>query len=438
MPPFPKISEKEITTIKTAWDKERPNYQNNDACIKQLMETLPYSYSTIRKYAACHGRDRKRIVDRVRDLIGGNAPQEPQPPRPTLAETDDPDKIKELIDAERDSAKWKGKFDDLEKRYKIISHERDDLQDQVQSIIQIKDRIQPISIQAPIIKKGADSEAVAVVIASDWHYGAIIRPNTVNYLNEVYPEITATRIEKFFQVVVKLIKKEQSHVRINTLVLALIGDFIENYLHPELIEEATLSPIEQTQGVQDLIVGGIEYILRETELKLIIPTSPGNHGRTTPKMQAGTNYKNSLEQLMYWNMAKYFASNPRVQFQISDSYFNYLDIYDHTLRFHHGDACKFNAGIGGLMIPLRKFIHRANQQIYADTSICGHFHSLLMDYDIIVNGSLVGPSAYSTRLGFPPERPQQVLRLLDAKRGWTMFAPILVAEQEKKNGRIIG
>jgi hypothetical protein len=434
----PKTTAEEIEKIKTSWTTERVKCRNDDECVKRLMETLPYSRSTILKYGRFNGRDRKRIVDLARDIMGGQIPREPQPSRPTLAETDDPDKIKELIDAERDSAKWKTKFDDLEKRYKIVSADRDDYKDQVDAIIQIKERIQPIRIKAPAVRRGADGEAVAVVVASDWHYGAIVRPNTVNFLNEVHPEITAMRIKKFFQAVVKLIKKEQTHVQINTLVLALIGDFIENYLHPELIEEATLSPIEQTQGVQELIIGGIEYILRETELDLVIPTCPGNHGRTTFKMQAGTNYKNSLEQLMYWNMAKYFASEPRVKFQISDSYFNYLDVYDHTLRFHHGDACKFNAGIGGLMIPLRKFIHRANQQVHADTSICGHFHSLLMDYDIIVNGSLVGPSAYSTRLGFPPERPQQVLRLLDAKRGWTVFAPILVAEQERKNGRIVG
>ena len=59
---------------------------------------------------------------------------------------------------------------------------------------------------------------------------------------------------------------------------------------------------------------------------------------------------------------------------ISDGYWNYLDVFDKTVGFHHGDAVKFNGGIGGLTIPLMKYLHRANQQRRIDYSFCGHFH----------------------------------------------------------------
>jgi hypothetical protein len=355
----------------------------------------------------------------------------------TLAELEDDDpRIKETIEAERDALQWKDKARTAEKRNRHLENELTD----VRKLLEAAEATKQITPKPITASKGksADGEAVAVAVASDWHMGAIIRPNTVNFLNEVNPEITAARIQRYFIALVKLVKKEQQHVRIDKLVLALIGDFIENYLHPELIEEATMSPIQQMIEVQNCIVAGIDYVLKETELTIVAPTCSGNHGRTTEKTRASTEFKNSYEQLLYWNLAKHYASEPRIVFQVGDGYFNYLDVYDHKLRFHHGHSCKFGGGIGGLMIPLRKFVHRANQQIYADTSICGHFHSLIVDYDILVNGSLVGPSAYSIRLGFPPERPQQILRLLDAKRGWTIFAPILVAEQEKKSGRIVG
>lgn len=354
-----------------------------------------------------------------------------------LHEIDSSEKILEVIEAERSAAKHKEDAKSLQKRVEFLTKELESSEKKLEAALAIKDSIKPRTIALP--KNNKESEATAVIVASDWHYGAMIKGSTVNYLNEVTPEITSARIEKFFQGAVKLLKKEQEHVTIKKMVLALIGDFIENTIHIELLEDGALSPIQQMIGVENLIAGGIDYILKNTDLEeIIIPTCPGNHGRSTDERRIQSEYKNSYEQLMYWNLAKHFRDEPRVSFQVADSYHNYISVYDHILRFHHGHACKFGGGIGGLMIPMRKAVHRWNQQIFADTSICGHFHSLIVDYDVMINGSLVGPSAYSMRLGFPPERPQQIFRLLDSKRGWTVFAPILVAEQEGKSGKIIG
>lgn len=420
--------------------RTNPKLQERNNRIAEDFKTLADKGVPIKDIWLQLGKKYERHPHHIRNLCTVLMPQEERPERsvrPTLDSIEDLDKIAELVTSERETQKWKTEAGNWEKRFKASEKEIIALREQADAILAIKDSIQPISIKAPSGRNGA-GEAVAVVVASDWHMGAIVRPNTVNFLNEVNPEITSARIEKFFQAIVKLVKKEQAHVKIKTLVLALIGDFIENHIHVELMEDSTLSPIEQMMAVQNCIVGGIQYILANTELNLVIPTCVGNHGRTTEKTRASTEYKNSYEQLMYLNMAKFFVNERRVKFQVADGYFNYVDIYDHKLRFHHGHSCRFSSGIGGLMIPLRKFTHRANQQVFADTSICGHFHTLLVDYDVMVNGSLAGPSAYGMRLGFAPERPQQIFRLLDARRGWTVLAPILVAERETKNGRIIG
>ena len=42
-----------------------------------------------------------------------------------------------------------------------------------------------------------------------------------------------------------------------------------------------------------------------------------------------------------------------------------------------------------------------------------------------MNGSLIGPTAYGLKLGFAPERPQQLMRFIDSQRGFTISAPIL-------------
>ncbi len=132
---------------------------------------------------------------------------------------------------------------------------------------------------------------------------------------------------------------------------------------------------------------------------------------------------------MYHDLATIFDGDSVIEFQISDSYFNYLDVYGRTLRFHHGDAIKYGGGVGGLTIPLIKAIHRANQSRRADADFVGHFHQLMpfsRSHRFVVNGSLIGYNAYALRIGASPEEALQSFHLLDAQRGFTIAAPIVV------------
>jgi hypothetical protein len=48
-----------------------------------------------------------------------------------------------------------------------------------------------------------------------------------------------------------------------------------------------------------------------------------------------------------------------------------------------------------------------------------------MGPDWSVNGSLIGATAYGMKMGFAPERPQQLMKFIDSERGFTLSAPIL-------------
>lgn len=335
--------------------------------------------------------------------------------------------IQEVVHEDFESLKLNQKASYSEQKYKALLKEYEELEHKFQVYSGIKDQFEKSKKVIEVKKTGIQDEAVALAVLSDIHFGAVVNPRTVNNLNEVNPEITAERIERFFINLLSLVNKERKQTKIDILVLAMLGDFIENNIHTELLEDSVLSPIQEMLGVQNCIARGLDYLLSKGDFKeIIIPTSVGNHGRSTDKMRIQTSYKNSYEQLMYWNLENHYKNESNVKFQINDSYFNYLKIYDWNFRFHHGDAVRYSGGIGGISIPLRKFIYRANTQINADMSVNGHFHSLLIDQDIMVNGSLIGPTAYSLQLGFPPERPQQIFRLVDKKRGLTGFFPVLI------------
>ena len=270
------------------------------------------------------------------------------------------------------------------------------------------------------------SVSVPILLCSDWHCGAVVRPESVNGLNTYDVEIFHERAENLFRNALKVVRMVRSSATITEMVVFLGGDMIENWLHPEQIQMQELSPTQQIIECERAIIAGLNYLLEHGSFeRLIVPCSHGNHGRTTQKMQADNSHSTSLEWLMYQSLRRHFRNEPRIEWQIATGYTTYLEVMGQTLRFHHGDAVRYQGGIGGLTIPLTKWMHRTDQGIKADHTFCGHFHQLTMGPGFSVNGSLIGATAYGLKLGFAPERPQQLMRFIDSQRGFTISAPIL-------------
>ncbi len=121
------------------------------------------------------------------------------------------------------------------------------------------------------------SESTAILCASDWHIEEKIDASTVNGLNEFNLEIADQSAKNFFSRGVRLIEVFGKDTDINNIVLWLGGDFISGYIHEELMESNYLTPIEATLVVMDMLISGINYILKNTKCRLTIPTSVGNH-----------------------------------------------------------------------------------------------------------------------------------------------------------------
>jgi hypothetical protein len=264
--------------------------------------------------------------------------------------------------------------------------------------------------------------ATAVLLASDWHVGERVDSHSVCGLNEYSPDIARLRAQNFFNNSLSLIEKERSQRDIDDCVLWLGGDLITGYIHEELEESNHLSPTEEIILCQELIESGLNLIKSEVQ-NVTVVCNYGNHGRTGKKKRISTGAKNSYEWLLYQHMANRRAD---VNWHVSSGYFAYLNVYDFLLRFHHGDGIKYQGGIGGVTVPLIKFVGRANTQRRATLDIVGHFHTLTFHSSFVVNGSLIGVTPYSVSSGFPYERPQQGFLLIDAEHGVVSQAPILV------------
>jgi hypothetical protein len=272
------------------------------------------------------------------------------------------------------------------------------------------------------------SEAVAVMVASDWHVEEVVDPATVNGMNQYSPEIAKLRAEKFFTNGLRLLKIFQKDTNIKKLIIPLLGDFFSNTIHEELQEGNAMMPGDAAWYAQSLIQSGIDYILANSDVEILLVCHTGNHGRMTKKVHISTEAGNSLERYMYRNMAQNYEGNKRVSFLISEGMHSYVEVFGLTLRFLHGHSIKFGGGVGGITIPIRKAISQWNKVRKADITFMGHFHQCVDGGDFIVNGSLIGYNAFAQFIKADYERPKQQFVVISDYNGGEkgVVAPIRV------------
>lgn len=275
-------------------------------------------------------------------------------------------------------------------------------------------------------KKGGKSNASVIAVCSDWHFEEVVDPKTVDWKNEHNPEIAARRAKRQFQKIVEYTEELRPKVKIDCVVLALLGDFITGYIHEELEESNAMSPAEAIYEVTELLDKGIKLVRKELKLPIVCLTARGNHGRTTKKKRISTAAKNSYEHMMYRLLARQHreANLTGVQWQISDGYHNWLELYGKWIRAHHGDAINYWGGVGGITIPVNKAIAEWNKTKRADLDIFGHYHQQITMGNFICNGSNIGHSAYAIEIKAGFEQPKQAFGVFDGRHGLRNVRPI--------------
>lgn len=337
--------------------------------------------------------------------------------------SEQPFKITEQVILRRENAEIKNLKKQLEeaiKDYEALS----DLYD-----IALALKTQDVSkIQSPVIKPNntIKSEATAIVQLSDTHFGKIILPATVNGLNEHNPDIAKKRMDKLAENLLTLVNKERSDVKIENLVLGLGGDFMENsMLHDHSQMATAFSQMEELLFSRELLHKFIKTVAENGKFKkILIPCVRGNHSRTTKKMNSTIDYRTNFEALLY-NLLKQDFSDSMFEWYAPDSDICEFRVYDKKIRSLHGWQVKSGGGIGGLTIPLNKYILRMDQISKCDYNLMHHYHSLSYPTaNCTLNGSLCGYDTFAMQIGATFQKPMQSFQLLDKNRGFTIKAPI--------------
>lgn len=299
--------------------------------------------------------------------------------------------LKDHIGLDRKVKKQTKELRQLRRKYEHVLKQNEELENTSGILKELEEGLTGINLH-PVGEtkksKSGKNQAIAFMIASDWHVEEDVDPDTINGMNEYNMDIAEARSRKFFENGVKIIKNCKTFNDIDTLVLALLGDMITGYIHEELLESNNASPTEAVLFASELIIWGIEYIKANTDLKeIVVPCSFGNHGRTQKQKKVSTSAKNSYEWLMYKNLQRHYKDDPKVEFIVESGYHTYLEVFDkYLIRFHHGDSMRYGGGVGGLTIPVNKAINQWNKIRHAYLDVFGHFHQLRDNGNFIVNG----------------------------------------------------
>jgi predicted phosphodiesterase len=332
----------------------------------------------------------------------------------------------ELLKIDNEVKKLKDEKGNYRKKYEKALDQIENLERKLHIVENIDIKNTKIVSIKPERKK-ITSESTAIVVASDWHLEEKVDPCTVNNLNRYTPSIAEKRVNNFFRSALKLIEIQRHGTYIDNLVLGLLGDFISGYIHEELMESNFMSPTEAIVFAFKLLKQGIDLFIKEGKFKNIkLICCQGNHGRTTLKPKISTASKNSFEWLLYYFIQNEYKDNDNVDIVISNGYHVYVDVFNTTIRFHHGDSINYRGGVGGITIPINKAISQWNKSKKADIDVFGHFHQFFDGGNFVVNGSVIGYNPYAIKIKASYESPQQTFFLISKKRGKTIHCPIFL------------
>lgn len=266
----------------------------------------------------------------------------------------------------------------------------------------------------------------AVALFSDAHIEEVVKPESVNFLNEYNIEIAEQRIETYFRNLAACLAQDD----VNELIFASLGDTISGYIHSELEQTNQLSPLEATLKAQSLIYSGLKYLCENPSLKKLKKIRfigiVGNHSRTTKKIQHSNGYKMSYEWMMYQNIKKQCEiTNLPVEFYIPESELAIVHTCDNkTFIFAHGFQIK-SGGTGtvcGIYPALNRLVLKYSKVFHQDMLFIGHFHSSVNTPNAVVNGSIISYNSFALTNGFEYERPQQQYICYDTAMGGPLLS----------------
>jgi len=351
-----------------------------------------------------------------------------------LAVLSDDEQLQQIRRLERDFTKERAKRREAEKKYKHSEKELIVTASNLERMLYAQDNAS-IRKYESVKKRRTKSKATAIICVNDWHTESTIDPDTIGGVNEFNLEIADRRIKRTWEKSAYLIDFARKIVPIDEVAVWAGGDLINGMIHEELQQSNGLGPGDAILHVQDHLVSGIKYLMKETKCAhLQLLANYGNHGRVNPNKRIQTACTHSWEYTMYCNAARIMESDRSLGKKFSHSIERGAtlkqDIQGHRCRFHHGDQLRYSGGVGGLMTPVNKAVAAWNHTHgVAELDVIGHFHQFITTPSFVACGCLCGYDAYAASIRCKAELPSQTMIVMDQDYGKIMTLQIFCEDR---------
>lgn len=277
------------------------------------------------------------------------------------------------------------------------------------------------------ITKGESSPQSAVLLLSDTHVGAVVRPNqTLNFGRYDFP--TFLRRLKRLEDSVFSIMQDHTTTPISELVLPMLGDMIDGALTHSAEVGQVNTLFSQFYGAGHAIAQFLRN-LSSLAPAIRVFTCVGNHPRwgTQKKMPTKNRFSN-LDQFLYAYIAALVRDIPKIKIELNSQPMAEFQVQGFNFLAAHGDVLR--GGDKALGIPAHAIGRAvsATAQLRAKTSrmpvnfYCyGHFHrSMELPHSlgqIVCNGGFPGVDEFGLAENFSAVPPIQKFFFVHPKFG---------------------
>jgi hypothetical protein len=291
----------------------------------------------------------------------------------------------------------------------------------------------PKWVRTPTARRGR--KAIVTLQLTDTHFDEVVNPAEVAFINAYDRAIAEQRLRRWVDRSIILARDYMAGIEIEGAVLFATGDILSGDIHAELKESNVDTLYASAVHWTEQLIAAISAIAEEFG-KLHIGAVVGNHGRNSRKPVYKKRAQSNIEWLMWRLLARHFADDKRITFQVSDAMDLTIRVYDTNYLITHGDEFRGGTGISGAMAPLMLGQHRTTVRQMATDSpmdylVVGHFHQYRPpSQGLVMGGSLKGYDEFAFGKRLRPEPAQQAFWITSPEHGPTISAPVLVQDRE--------
>lgn len=284
--------------------------------------------------------------------------------------------------------------------------------------------------------RGRMNHGIITAFLSDTHFDEVVSSAEMNGVNSYDRDIAVLRLQRFFDHTIMLSRDYIAGIKVDGLIVPLGGDMVSGNIHEEL-DRTNEAPILDTCVFwAEQLAAGFEMVRKQFP-KIHVPCVVGNHGRLRKQTQYKVRARDNYDWLIYKMLAKHFAKDPRITFEIPDGADCRYDVYTTRYLLTHGDQFTGGNGIGGIAVPIMRGDAKKQKREAAlgrpyDHMIMGHWHQRKDLGSVIINGSLKGYDEFAAQHNFDFEPPQQSFWVTTPEKGITVHAPIFVRSKEER------